>query len=223
MSERQKGASLQAILFDHDGTLINSEATHLGLWQQTLAPFGVTLTEDYYNRVMAGVPVAQNAIDLVRDFSLPSQPHTLADHKLELTHRFLQQQPFPLMPGAAETLKTCFDAGVTLAIVTGGSRFSVERTLSCYGLGQYISTIVAVEDVTHSKPAPDCYLKALEQLNCEAEQSLAIEDTEHGLWAAVAAGLPCIAIPTAQSVHHDFSKAVEVQPNLLTWLAAEGF
>jgi beta-phosphoglucomutase-like phosphatase (HAD superfamily) len=53
------GAALQAILFDHDGTLINSEAVHFKLWQQTLTPYGVELTDAYYNETMAGVPTSQ--------------------------------------------------------------------------------------------------------------------------------------------------------------------
>jgi len=60
------------------------------------------------------------------------------------------------MPFAKETIEQCANKGYTIGIVTGGSKKSVEKTLSQYGLSSYISCVVAVEDVENSKPAPDC-------------------------------------------------------------------
>ena len=212
---------LKAILFDHDGTLINSEAVHFALWQQVLRPFQVELTEQYYNDVMAGIPVPQNAIDAVRDFKLPISAEELAESKQLLTKEHLMKGPFPLMPGADDTLKRCKDKGLRIAIVTGGSRLSVMRTMECYGYEDIIECVVAVEDVERSKPAPDCYLKALNEMGLSASEAMAVEDTEHGLKAAVAAGLRCVAIPTAQSETHDFSAASAQYSNLSDWVRAE--
>ncbi|MCP4866816.1 HAD family phosphatase [Alteromonas alba] len=211
------GAALQAILFDHDGTLINSEAVHFKLWQQTLAPYDVELTDAYYNETMAGVPTSQNGVDVVRDFKLSAEPAALADTKTRLTEEHLQKAPFPLMPGALETMTLCHELGLRIAIVTGGSKYSVQRTLECYGFADWVECVVAVEDVEHSKPAPDCYLMALEHMGLTAEQAMAVEDTEHGLAAAVAAGLQCVAIPTEQSMGHDFSAAAAVYQSLSAW------
>ena len=213
--------ALKAVLFDHDGTLINSEAVHFSLWQQTLAPFDVELTDTYYNEVMAGVPTSQNGVDVVRDFGLAVAPSELADTKTRLTEEHLHEAPFPLMPGALESLTRCHELGLRLAIVTGGSKYSVQRTLESYGFGDWIECVVAVEDVEHSKPDPDCYIKALEQMHLSAGQAMAVEDTENGLAAAVSAGLRCVAIPTAQSVGHDFSKASQVFNNLAEWTHSE--
>ncbi|MAD10821.1 MAG: hypothetical protein CL592_10225, partial [Alteromonas sp.] len=167
------GAALQAILFDHDGTLINSEAVHFKLWQQTLAPFDVDLTDAYYNETMAGVPTSQNGVDVVRDFNLAVEPAALANTKTRLTEEHLHKAPFPLMPGALETMTLCHELGLRIAIVTGGSKYSVQRTLECYGFADWVECVVAVEDVEHSKPAPDCYLMALEQMGLTAEQAMA--------------------------------------------------
>ena len=212
---------MKAILFDHDGTLINSEAVHFALWQQVLSPFNVTLTEQYYNSVMAGIPVPQNAIDAVRDFNLPITAKDLAESKQLLTKEHLMKAPFPLMPGADETLKRCKEKGLRIAIVTGGSRLSVMRTIECYGYEEIIECVVAVEDVEHSKPAPDCYLKALQEMGISASEAMAVEDTEHGLKAAVTAGLRCVAIPTIQSESHDFSAASARFASLTDWVSAE--
>ena len=178
------------LLFDHDGTLINSERVHFTLWQEIVASYGAELTDEFYCKAMAGIPVKQNAKDVV-------EPH------------------------AAETIKACADKGYTIGIVTGGSTLSVEKTLANYGLAQYISCVVAVEDVTHSKPAPDCYQLAMEKLGVSAAQCVAIEDTHTGMQSAVSAEIPCVVIPTTQSATHDFSKATSRYESLPLWLEQE--
>ncbi len=97
----------------------------------------------------------------------------------------------------------------------------MERTLSLYGFEDYFSTVVAVEDVANSKPAPDCYLKALEEIGVAAGDAMAVEDTQHGLEAATSAGLRCVVIPTELSVNHDFSTASRVYSSLPQWLSEE--
>lgn len=70
-----------------------------------------------------------------------------------------------------------------------------------------MTTVVTGNDVPHSKPAPDVYLLALQRLGLTAAQCLAVEDTQHGVAAATAAGLRCVAVPTALSAHHRFDQA----------------
>lgn len=211
----------KAVLFDHDGTLIDSETIHFRLWSHVLAEEGVELSYDFYCQIMAGIPAPQNARDVVKQFSLKTKPEKLTEHKYRLTRQFLRDQAFPLMPYAKETITRCYEAGFKLGIVTGGTRISVERTLDTYGMRDMISSTVTVEDVEHSKPAPDCYRKALHELSVEAGESMAVEDTEHGLHSAVAAGLRCVVIPTALSQHHEFSTATSCYSSLEAWLDKE--
>lgn len=210
-------ASTQVILFDHDGTLIDSEQTHLALWQEVMQAHDVTLTETFYTRVMAGIPVNQNAEDLVQHFQLPVPASVLARAKHAKTRDFLSSQAFPLMPYAVEAVTACIDAGYTVGIVTGGSRLSVQRTLDTYDLAKWVATVVAVEDVSHSKPAPDCYLHAAALLNVSPQACSAVEDTQHGMQAALSAGMRCAVIPTAQAAGHDFSPATSRYRNLREW------
>lgn len=221
MSASAVTASTTTILFDHDGTLINSEAVHFRLWKDILARYGVNLTEIFYNEVMAGVPVAQNALDVVAHFNLKEDAKVLAQAKHEKVAAFLQQQAFPLMPHAKETIKACFEAGFTLGIVTGGSKLSVEKTLNTYGLSSYISTVVAVEDVQRSKPDPESYLLAMQQLGVTAKACVAVEDTQHGLQSAASAQIKCVVIPGAQSTKHNFSLADVCYGSLQKWLEKE--
>ena len=209
------------LLFDHDGTLINSERVHFTLWQEIVASYGAELTDEFYCKAMAGIPVKQNAKDVVEHFSLDETPERLAKKKHEKIEAYLSQQAFPLMPHAAETIKACADKGYTIGIVTGGSTLSVEKTLANYGLAQYISCVVAVEDVTYSKPAPDCYQLAMEKLGVSPGECIAIEDTYTGMQSALSAELAWVVIPTTQSATHDFTQATSRYESLPLWLEQE--
>ncbi len=202
--------TLRAILFDHDGTLVDSEPIHFEMWADVLRPFGVSLSAQQYKVHYAGVPTRANAVDIVRRFGLDVAPDTLAEAKNAATDGFLARSAFPLMSGARAAIEAFHDLGLKLAVVTGASAGGVHVTLREHRLQRYFSTVVSGDDVGASKPAPDCYLLALDRLGLPAADGLAIEDTQHGLQAASAAGVPCLALPTAMSKHHDFERAAAV-------------
>ena len=209
------------LLFDHDGTLIDSESVHFDLWKDILLGYDVELSEDFYCQVMAGIPVKQNAVDLVEHFNIDVAPQQLAEQKHKSISDYLDKQAFPLMPFAKETIEHCANKSYTIGIVTGGSKKSVEKTLSQYGLSAYISCVVAVEDVENSKPAPDCYALAMDKLGKIPGECVAIEDTQTGMTAALAANLACVVIPTELSKHHDLSRATVRYTSLKDWVDCE--
>ena len=209
------------ILFDHDGTLVDSEAVHYTLWQTLLGRYGITLSESLHNDMLVGMPVAQNAIDVTRHFSLPANPTDIAAQKHQLTREYLKDRAFPLIEDARIAIERCHQAGYQLGIVTGGSQLSVEQTLTHHNLREYISLTVSVEDVEQSKPHPESYLEALAMASVPAANAVAVEDTMHGMQAAVAAGISCVVIPTAQSTSHDFSAAQATYSSLTQWLDNE--
>lgn len=217
----QSSSALQALFFDFDGTLVNSEPLHCQMWQQVLAEYGVELTEQQYKTHYAGVPTALNAEDMVTRFTLPVAHSVLSAAKKALTRTVVAEQGFPLMPGAREILAHFAANNLTLAIVTGAALNNVEETLRAHAMGHYFSLIVSGEDIRRNKPAPDCYLLAMEKMGITPQQCLALEDTEAGVKAAAAAGVPCLAIPTSMSSHHDFSTALGVFASLQqasTWI-----
>jgi len=207
-------SQLKAILFDFDGTLVDSEPLHFQMWQQLLAKYGVELTEQQYKDHYAGVPTTLNAVDMISRFKLSIPAHSLASAKKELTRSIIAKSGFPLMPDVREILAqlTCYD--LKLGIVTGAAKSNVHATIKAHSLEKYFSIIVSGEDVSRNKPAPDCYLLAMSQMGVTARDCLAFEDTELGLTAASSAGIMCLAIPTALSSHHDFSNAVGVFSSL---------
>ncbi|MES2951035.1 MAG: HAD family phosphatase [Pseudomonadota bacterium] len=205
---------LKAVLFDHDGTLVDSEGAHWRIWQQVLQPYGVDLDEDTYKAHHAGMPTVANAQDLVARFALAVPPATLVQQKNDATRQYLDRNAFPLMPHASEAVDAIRAKGAKLAVVTGAGPDGVQATLRAYELADSFATIVTGEDVKRSKPAPDCYLLALERLGLKAEECIALEDTAHGVRAAAAAGLACCLVKNAFSETHDSSQAAATFGNL---------
>lgn len=208
--------ALKAILFDHDGTLVDSEGVHYRMWLEVLRPYGVSLSSEQYMQIYSGMPTRDNARDLVERFQLNAVVDELVAKKLEIAHAYLEDNAFPLMAGAQDILDYFQQQpNIQQAIVTGAGAEIVNATIRSHQLAAYFATTVSCDDVAQSKPAPDCYLLALERLGLQAEECIAIEDTEHGVAAAVGAGVSCLAIPNAQSQAHNFSKATAILPNLM--------
>ena len=214
MQHLSRGESLKALLFDFDGTLVNSEPLHFQMWQQVLAEYGVELTDLQYKKYYAGVPTLRNAEDMVWRFALPVAHTVLSNRKKALTRKVVAEQGFPLMPEVREILTYFSSYDLQLGIVTGAARNNVEATLQTNSIDHYFSLIISGEDISHNKPAPDCYLLAMEKLGITARECVTFEDTESGVRAAVAAGIMCMAVPTAMSAHHDFSTAKGVFASL---------
>lgn len=205
---------IRAVLFDHDGTLVDSEPTHFLMWKEVLAAYGISLQKQQYQDHYAGAPTASNAIEMVSRFAINEVPAKLAEVKNSATRVFLAGTAFPLMPSVKEVLSSLRSCGLRLAIVTGAGRDGVQATLRAHSLDGHFETVVSGDDVRRSKPAPDCYLLAAERLGLHPSECIAIEDTEHGVEAATSAGVACLAVPTDMSRHHDFARATAVFADL---------
>lgn len=214
----------KAVLFDHDGTLVDSEGQHLALWNQVLAPYGLALTQAQYKDFYAGVPTDANAADLVERFGVKETAGELARLKNACAQAYLQANAFPLMSGVRESIAQLQAAQLRLGVVTGARGYAIAATLRSHELAPVFETVVSADDVVHSKPAPDCYLLALQRMGMQAHETVAFEDTEHGVAAAIAAGLACVAIPTEMSATHDFSAATVTVPSMqdaVRWALAQ--
>lgn len=205
--------SLQAILFDHDGTLVDSESTHLRLWREVVAPHGIHISDEIYWHQMLGVPLERNATDIIRLYGLDVPADDLIAAKLAANATFLQQTCFPQMPGADRVVRD-LAARLRLALVSGSQRNCVEASLRGHAWEPLFEQVVTGDDVPRNKPHPDGYLQALAALGLDAADCIAVEDTEVGVRAARDAGLRVIAIRSPLAGSHDFSYATAVVDGL---------
>lgn len=205
---------LKAVIFDHDGTLVDSEKRHYRIWRDVLSGFGVDFAEADYAKNYSGYPTRHNARTLVECYQLAIDPEALFRLKEEKINSLLAGESFDLMPGVKEIIAACRDWGLSLAIASGARRNEVANTLDVHDFNDMFETVACSQDVAHPKPAPDVYLLALDRLGLAAEECVAVEDSYSGLQSAKAAGLRCIVVPNAYSAFHDFSAADVVVESL---------
>jgi beta-phosphoglucomutase len=201
---------IQAILFDLDGLLIDSESLHFSAWRRTFGSIGFELSEELYlsHWTRAGMGVA----DFCRLYKLSTDADALRGRKAAL-YRDLILTELQLMPGARQCLET-FRGHKRMALATAGYLEAVDPALERFELRDYFEAIVTRNDVKRFKPAPDVFLRAAELLNLPPAHCVVLEDAEKGVVAAHAAGMACIAIPTRHTKDNDFSLASRVVSSL---------
>lgn len=206
--------SIEAVLFDMDGTLVDSESVHYSCWSQLLASFGVRYDEDDFCQRFSGRPTIDAAKEIKQTHNLSVSSRYLADEKYRLFSKYVKTNLPPLMPYAADILFAVKEQGLKMALVTGSARHEAEPILKGLGFYDLFDTVVTKDDVTNPKPAGDPYLLALKNMQVAAKNAIAVEDTFSGVTAANNAALAVVAIANKHTEQHDFSKATQQMDNL---------
>ena len=196
--------SLQAIVFDFDGVIANSEPLHLIAFQQVLAEDGLELSaNDYYSRYLGYDDVGMFEA-LGRDRGLSMQGGRVAELVARKGDRMqdLLVSGSVLFPGALEFIREAA-AAVPIAIASGALRHEIDKVIDAAGVGNLFATIVAAGDTPESKPSPAPYLLAFQQLRertgraLDPSRSVAIEDSRWGLESARGAGLRLVGVTSS--------------------------
>ena len=192
---------LQAVVFDFDGVIANSEPLHLKAFQQALAEDGIRLTrEEYYSRYLGYDDVGLLEA-LTRDRQLPASGRYITE-MVALKGNKLQQMLQAgevLFPGAARFVREAAGA-VPIAIASGALRHEILEILDGADLRSLFAVVVASGDTPQSKPSPAPYLLAFERLkevsglDLDCRRCVAIEDSRWGLESARGAGLRCVGV-----------------------------
>lgn len=212
----------EALIFDVDGTLAETEELHRQAFNDTFAEqrLGWHWTRDDYCRLLRTTGGKERIARHMREIG--AEPETVdipALHHAK-TARYtdlVASGGLTLRPGIADLIHTARQASMTLAIATTTSRPNVNALLQAT-LGVAPETLFAAiacgDEVAAKKPAPDVYLLALERLGMGPKTALAFEDSANGLQSALAAGLDCIVTPSAYTQAEDFTGAAEVVPDV---------
>jgi HAD superfamily hydrolase (TIGR01509 family) len=193
-------ADVQAVLFDMDGTLVDSEK----LWDISLAALyeqlGGRMTPEVRASMVGGS--AEDTIHTVySDLGLELDAAAMAE-SIRWLHDYTSElfdQGLPWCDGAHELLEALSADGTPMALVTNTQRALTDRALNSIG-HQYFSATVCGDEVTRGKPAPDAYLRAATLLDLPPSACLAIEDSVTGTAAAEGAGSPVLVVPNDVAV-----------------------
>jgi HAD superfamily hydrolase (TIGR01509 family) len=181
----------RAYLFDCDGTIVDSMPLHYIAWKAALGKWGCELDEELFY-AWGGKPtdVIISTLNEMNGLRMPVE--AVALHKEELYFDLLPR--LKAIPEVVEHIEARHGQ-LPFAVVSGGRRSSVVRSLTTLGLLDKFEAIVGADDYTHGKPAPDAFLLAAERLGMAPADCLVFEDTEIGIQAATAAGMASVKVP----------------------------
>ncbi|MFH8759116.1 HAD family hydrolase [Streptomyces atroolivaceus] len=183
-----------SVLFDLDGTLIDSEPNYYEAGRRLLARYGVRDFSWENHTRFIGIGTRETLTVLREEYGIEAPVEELLAGKnaLYLELAGASTTAFPEMRILVERLH---GDGVPMAVASGSSRAAIAATLSVTGLDAYLPVYVSAEEVARGKPEPDVFLEAARRLGVAAGSCVVLEDAVPGLRAAHAAGMRCVAVP----------------------------
>ncbi len=181
---------MPALLFDLDGTMLNSDAIHREVFVELLGPRGFEVDEAFYMAHIHGRLNVDIFADLIPD---EPDPQGLSDAK-EAAFRDRLPRPYPAMPGVVGTVRDAQAKGWPMAVVTNAMRLNAEAMLEAIGLRDAFDTIVVGEECARAKPDPEPYRTAMDLLGVAPDDAFAFEDSPSGIRAAAASGAVTIGV-----------------------------
>lgn len=183
---------MDALIFDCDGTLVDTMPAHYDAWRATLDPLGVPFPLDRFY-ALGGMPTRAIVALLAAEAGLALDVDAVAHAKELASERHLATVG-PVEPVVA--IARAHRGVLPMAVATGSLRATAERQLRAIGVHDWFAALVAAEDVTRPKPAPDTYLLAAERLGVRPARCRAFEDTDLGCESARRAGMEVVDIRT---------------------------
>lgn len=185
---------LRCVVFDMDGTLLDTEVLAVSDWQQAGRAFGYDIPDefiiDYFG--MNEASINRRYIDhFGKDFPISQ----VRAYRMEIGTRRLREEPVSVKPGAREILEYLKKKEVAIALATSTHYDKAFLGMKKAGLFDFFDGVATGEMVQRGKPEPDIFLKALQKVGCAPEDSIVVEDTENGAWGGIAAGCRTVMVP----------------------------
>ncbi|NLE95657.1 MAG: HAD-IA family hydrolase [Dehalococcoidia bacterium] len=194
-----------AVLWDLDGTLLDSRELHWLAWRESLAGEGLSLSREKFDASFG----QRNDASLAAWFGLTAAGvdfARIAGEKEERYRRLVRKRGVELLPGVEMWLARLSAAGWRQALATSAPRPNVDAILEVLGIGSIFATIVTAEDVMRGKPDPEVFLAAARRLGAPVYRCVVVEDAPVGIEAARLAGMRCIGVgPRYASLRADLT------------------
>lgn len=189
---------IQAVVFDFDGLIIDTETGRFDAFRETFRDFGVDLPFDLYVKCVGGT------YDIFNPYSYLESRLNKSINRLEVEQlvmkkfRYIMSQKH-LRPGVESYLISAKRMGLKIGMATSSSRSWVEEILNNYSILDYFDSIQTADHVRKKKPDPELYLKVLDSMGVSGTETIAFEDSVYGLMAAKSAGLYCVIVPNSMT------------------------
>ncbi|SHE93677.1 Haloacid dehalogenase superfamily, subfamily IA, variant 2 with 3rd motif like haloacid dehalogenase/haloacid dehalogenase superfamily, subfamily IA, variant 3 with third motif having DD or ED/haloacid dehalogenase superfamily, subfamily IA, variant 1 with third motif having Dx(3-4)D or Dx(3-4)E/beta-phosphoglucomutase family hydrolase [Seinonella peptonophila] len=185
---------IEAVIFDLDGTLIDSEPVHYLAEKELLQAYGIDGFTMEMKKPYIGKSTESIMEALKEKYHLDASLESLVAEKIK-RYLYLAYRNMDVYPEMRTFLQQLKNSNIPLAIASGSSRSIIEEILKITELQPYFSVVVSAEEVAAGKPAPDVFLKAANDLSINPERCVVLEDSQYGVEAAKRAKMYAIAIP----------------------------
>ena len=188
---------IQALIFDFDGLILDTEWPDFRSWQETYQAYGCTLSRDEWSRWIGTLGLFDPYARLEKELG---RALDRAEVRVQRRARFeTLMAGQPILPGVRSTIEAAQQRGLKLGIASSSPRSWVWGYLEPLGLADTFDTVQCSDDVGATKPDPAAYLAALGALEIAPRQAIALEDSPNGVLAAKRAGLYCVAVPNSMT------------------------
>lgn len=190
---------IEGIIFDLDGTLVDSMWMWRAIDEDFLKQFGHTVPDDLQQNI-EGMSFSETALYFKENFCIPWPVEQIKERWNEMAYEKYAKE-VPLKAGVKGFLERAKEAGVPLGIATSNSQLLVKAVLDAHHITNYFDCIITGCEVAAGKPAPDIYLKVAQVLGVNPHNCVAFEDVPAGIMAGKAAGMKVYAVDDAFSLH----------------------
>lgn len=185
---------IKTVIFDMDGTLIDTEKYYRECWPKAMAAFGFEMSDAQALEMRSmGRPFAP--IHLKKVFGESLDYHQVRNKRKELVEECIRERGIQLKPGAIEILQWLRENQIPTAVATATDMERTERYLKMLGIYEYFDRLISATMVAEGKPSPDIYLYACAEMGMEPGDCIAVEDSPNGVKSAYRAGCKVVMVP----------------------------
>ena len=207
---------INTVIFDMDGVIFDTERLAHRCWLEVARQKGIKDMDKIYPSII-GCNHSRAAGTLLNYYGENFPVEKFLQDTRRTFNRYIDSYGVPIKPGVTELLMFLKTNGYMTALASSSDRAIVEKELKSADIYKYFDEIVCGDQVTHSKPDPEIFLKAVSALKSQKRESMVIEDSYNGLQAAVSAGVTAVMVPDMLPPTEELiGTGVKVFPNLLS-------